>query len=205
MTTRARIQPRKVPRQSRAKATVDAIVAAAARILRDDGYERANVNRIAEVAGVSVGSLYQYFPSKDALVAAVMRWHNARMIEEFERDLASLAPLPLSEVVRGVVERTIASHRVDPALHRVIVEEVPKTGLLVRTPEFQDRFTQIVGAYFEFHRERLREMPVALATRILLTAVEAVVSELTCEGPAALDDPRLVAELTQLVLGYIRR
>jgi AcrR family transcriptional regulator len=205
MTARARTQPRKLPRQSRAKATVDAIVVAAARILRDDGYERANVNRIADLAGVSVGSLYQYFPSKEALVAAVMARHNARMIDAFEDGLADLATLPLPDAVRGVVVRTLAAYGSDRELHRVIVQEVPKTGLLARTEEFQERMRQIITAYFEFRSDELRPLPAALATRILLTSVEAVASELACDREGRLDDPSVVGELTALVLGYIRR
>jgi AcrR family transcriptional regulator len=60
----APINPRKTPRQARARATFDAILEAAARILVNEGYDRLNTNRIAEIAGVSVGTLYQYFPTK---------------------------------------------------------------------------------------------------------------------------------------------
>ena len=58
--------PRRRPRQARAQATVDAIVKATARVLVDEGYDRASTNRVALAAGVSIGSLYQYFPSKEA-------------------------------------------------------------------------------------------------------------------------------------------
>jgi AcrR family transcriptional regulator len=80
----AKRKPRKSPSQSRSKDTVDAIVAAATRILRERGYAQTNVNRVAERAGVSVGSLYQYFPSKEALVAEVARRHSTRMIDAFQ-------------------------------------------------------------------------------------------------------------------------
>src|SRR5437899_6576406 len=65
-------KPRKNASQDRSGATVDALVEATARILVREGFEKASTNRIAEIAGVSVGSLYQYFPSKEALVAAVI-------------------------------------------------------------------------------------------------------------------------------------
>ena len=61
--------PRRRPRQARAQATVEAIVKATSRVLIEEGYDRASTNRIAHAAGVSIGSLYQYFPSKEALVA----------------------------------------------------------------------------------------------------------------------------------------
>ena len=67
---------RKTPRQERARATVDAILMAAAHILKNEGSGHLTTNRIAEVAGVSIGSLYQYFPNKVAVVAALRERHN---------------------------------------------------------------------------------------------------------------------------------
>src|SRR3546814_9174202 len=64
--------PRKLPRQERSKATVEAILIAATQVLIEDGYERATTARVAERAGVSVGSLYQYFPNKEALVGTLV-------------------------------------------------------------------------------------------------------------------------------------
>ena len=72
MAKRTRTAPRKKPKQERSQATVDAILVATARVLCETGYDRASTNRIALAAGVSVGSLYQYFPSKEALVAALV-------------------------------------------------------------------------------------------------------------------------------------
>src|SRR5271170_1138813 len=75
------INPRKNASQKRSRATVDALVEATARILVRDGFDKASTNRIAEVAGVSVGSLYQYFPSKEALVAAVIDRHSQEIMQ----------------------------------------------------------------------------------------------------------------------------
>ena len=63
---------RKVPRQRRAVHTVDALLEAAALVLEEDGLEGFNTNAVARRAGASVGSLYQYFPSKDALTLALL-------------------------------------------------------------------------------------------------------------------------------------
>src|SRR5262245_52582831 len=120
----------------RSKATVDVIVVAAARILVKDGYERANVNAIAELAGVSIGSLYQYFPSKEALVAEVIKRHSAAMIEVFQQGLVDLAFLPLPDACRGVVRRALAAYAVDPALRRVIVTQVPNLAVFARIRDF---------------------------------------------------------------------
>ena len=75
MAQKLQINPRKLASQERSRATVDALLEATTRVLLKEGYDRASTNRIAEVAGVSIGSLYQYFPSKEALVAAVIDRH----------------------------------------------------------------------------------------------------------------------------------
>ena len=86
MARKLRTNPRKSASQERSRATVDALLEATARVLLKEGYDRASINRIAEVAGVSIGSLYQYFPSKEALVAAVIDRHT-REISEATRNV----------------------------------------------------------------------------------------------------------------------
>ena len=71
MSAKPSAGPRKQPKQERSQATVEAILTATAHILTEDGYDRLTTNRVAERAGVSIGSLYQYFPHKDALIFAL--------------------------------------------------------------------------------------------------------------------------------------
>ncbi|HQP19465.1 MAG TPA: helix-turn-helix domain-containing protein, partial [Phenylobacterium sp.] len=93
------ITPRKTPRQARAEATVEAIIEAAARILEREGLEAFNTNAIARQAGVSVGSLYQYFPGKDAVMAALIR----RESQAFARALEAALRTALSKSLAGAV------------------------------------------------------------------------------------------------------
>ena len=192
-----------MPRQSRSKATVDALLTAAARILKRDGYERASVNKIAELAGVSVGSLYQYFPSKEALVAAVIKRHSQQMIEVFSEGLVDLGHLPLNEAARGVVRRAFASYSVDPALRKVIIEQVPKVDIFRRTQEFDETLALMLRGYFEFHHAGLRPKNLDLAVKILMTSVEAISERIVRDDASLLDSEELIDEVTALVLGYV--
>ena len=128
MTRRPGKTPRKIASQKRSRATVDALIEATARILIKDGFARASTNRIAAAAGVSIGSLYQYFPSKEALVAAVIERH-AQELSQVGRDtFLKVASRPIEIAIRELVAAGINAHRVDPKLHRVLDEEVPRTG-----------------------------------------------------------------------------
>ena len=95
MARKPATKPRKAAAQQRSRATVNALVEATARILVKEGFDKASTNRIAEKAGVSVGSLYQYYPSKEALVAAVIDRHNREIMKVVRGALADAASLPI--------------------------------------------------------------------------------------------------------------
>jgi AcrR family transcriptional regulator len=203
MPKRARREPRKLPRQARSKDTVNSIVTAATRVLVRDGYERANVNAIADLAGVGIGSLYQYFPSKEALVAEVIKRHADKMLEVFQQDLAELAFLPMPEACRGIVRRAIAAYSVDPALRRVINRDMPGHGAFSRSRDFDQMLAELLRGYLAFQHTIVRPKNLDLAVKILTSAVEAVIVRVVADDPTLLGPEELVDELTRLILGYV--
>jgi AcrR family transcriptional regulator len=203
MASRRPREVRRIPRQERSRILVDAILTAGARVLAEDGYSRARTAKIARVAGVSEGSLYQYFPTKDALVIAVMRRHVDRMMAAFEDGLVELAFLPLREAVRGIVRRTLRAHAIDPALHRVLFQEVRGRGRLPFPADFDERLTMVIRGYLDFHRDEVRPADLDLAARLLKAAVEAVVNVLVADAGATFEIG--ADETTALVLGYLAR
>jgi AcrR family transcriptional regulator len=191
-------RPRKKPAQERSKETVRALVEAAARILEQEGYERAGVNKIAERAGVSVGSLYQYFPTKEALVAAVAKKLEGEMLAVFEDGLQDDALLPFDEAIRAVVVRTVRAFRVNPRLRQVIIDELPEN--VIGSSDFDTWFAEALAFYFEMHKGKVRPRDTRLAVALLMAAVEAGAKVAALRG-----DPEqaVVDELTHLVRGYI--
>src|SRR5690348_3170295 len=174
MARRPATKPRKVATQARSRATVAALVEATARILVSEGFDKASTNRIAEVAGVSVGSLYQYFPSKEALVLAVIQRHNRDIMQVVGGVLDEVGGLPVDQAVRRLVAMAIEAHLVDPQLHCVLSEQIPRTRRLenVDAPnrEAQAHFT----AYLRSRRDELQISDVDVAAFICATAIEAV-------------------------------
>src|SRR6187402_989976 len=128
MYRQVKTKPRKRPRQERSKATVETILAATARVLVKKGFDGLTTNAVADQAGVSIGSLYQYFPSKESLVSALIDQHIECMNASILSELTRLAGLPMAQLVRAIVELTIRAHAIDPELHRVLTEQVPRIG-----------------------------------------------------------------------------
>ncbi len=114
------VNPRKKPRQARAQATVDAILQAAAHILVEQGFEGFNTNAVAERAGVSVGSLYQYFPNKDAIIAEMVRAKRARLLGGLRAAEAAHRQAALLEVLTALVAATIAHQEGWPQLSQAL-------------------------------------------------------------------------------------
>jgi AcrR family transcriptional regulator len=203
MAHRARTIPRKKPSQERSKATVDAILAATARVLVRDGYDRASTNRVALAAGVSVGSLYQYFPSKEALVAGLIERHSAEMIAVLEAQFEAFADAPLEVGAREIVGAMLAAHAVDPSLHRVLIEQVPRIGRLERVSDFERRTAELLRAALERRREELRPKNLDLAVFVVVHAVEAITHAAVLTRPETLRDTALRDEIAALVLRYL--
>jgi AcrR family transcriptional regulator len=125
--TRTRKAPRKKPRQQRSRATLEAVLTAAIQVFETHGYAAGTTNRIAERAGVSVGTLYQYFSNKEAIAVALLERH----MEEAMRRLHDWAarslsePRSLRETLRIFVEGMIELHAVGPRLQHILLEETP--------------------------------------------------------------------------------
>ena len=199
--------PRKHASQERSRATVVALIEATARILVREGFEKASTNRIAREAGVSIGSLYQYYPSKEALVAAVIDRHNQQRMQVVRDALAEVAALPVEKAVRRLVAIAIEAHRIDPKLHRVLTEQIPRTGRLKNVETFSRETYALVQAYLEAHRHELRAVDPELAAFVCATSIEALTHAMVLHRSDTLSDKAaatLVDEATHLLVRYLR-
>src|SRR6202167_1918320 len=105
---------RREPQQRRARETVEAVLDAVVRILKREGFEAVTANRVAEVAGVSIGSVYQYFPDKRAIFAALHERHIQEIDRLVEAKLMEHAASPLDTLMRAMVEAMVDAHTSDP-------------------------------------------------------------------------------------------
>lgn len=204
---RPQTNPRKTASQRRSRLTVDALIEATARVLIKEGYERASTNKIAAMAGVGIGSLYQYFPSKEALVAAVIERHTQQLSQVVHNALLKVAGQPIEIGMRELVAAAIEAHRVDPKLHRVLAEETPRIGRLESIELVERNYQTLLRGYLEAHRSEVEVDDLDLAAFVLVTTVEALTHSAVLRRPDILDDEMaggFVDEVARLVLRYLR-
>ena len=196
-------EPRKLPNQARARATVTAILDATARILAEDGFEAVNTNRVAEVAGVSVGSLYQYFPNKGALVGAVAVRHTEAMAAVIAAGVHAAADGDLPGLVKALIRSTIQAHAANPKLRRAIIEELPRIGRPARIAELKRGIHQSVVALLTARRSRIKVKDIPMAAFVIVNTVEHLTHAAELASYSARDLAQLERELNDFILAYL--
>ncbi|MFH8344370.1 TetR/AcrR family transcriptional regulator [Streptomyces sp. NPDC018045] len=196
------LQPRKQPRQARAEATRQRILTAAAHVFAEYGYAAGTTNRIAERARVSIGSLYQYYPNKDAILAELLTRHLDAGMAAAGRHQDEALPDSLEEILRLFVRTSIGNHLDDPALLRVMAEQGPRSPeLLDKISRHQRERTAYAHELFAHHPE-VRVEDTYVATRLVVTTIELTVHQLLA-APDPVAATRLENELVAMLTGYL--
>ncbi|MBA2404448.1 MAG: TetR/AcrR family transcriptional regulator, partial [Bdellovibrionales bacterium] len=115
---------RKEPNQERAIDTMDSIIKATAHILEKEGFEKTSTNKIAAKAGVSIGSLYQYFPTKDSILALMMDRYMKSEIEMIDRVLKEKSSRTLEETIRDLLVAIMRSKKVSKRFTKIFAQKL---------------------------------------------------------------------------------
>jgi AcrR family transcriptional regulator len=175
------------------------VLDAAARVLAEHGYARGTTNRIAEAAGLSVGSLYQYFPNKDAVLAELVRRH-----VQAGADVLAQLPVdgPLEDLLSAAVRALAGLHREDQRLHRVLFEQAP------RPADVLEDLHRAEAAYVALLAARLAADPTVraadpeVAARLVVWTLESLVHRAAAAG--RLDDPGLLDDVVAMLVSHLR-
>jgi AcrR family transcriptional regulator len=197
-------EPRKSPRQQRSRATVERILDTAARIFDERGYRATTTNHVAEQAGVSVGSLYQYFPNKDALLVALAERHLEEVTERFGHRLLALrdeAP-PVADVVRSLIGLT-AELNDTSRLHAILFSDCPRTpALAARLDAFMDGLVSEVAHHLE--RTGVGGPDPIRRAHLLVAAADAAVHQVVLAAPPGPDRTAAIDDLVRLIIGGVQ-
>lgn len=196
---------RKPPQQPRSRATVSAILDAAIRVLEREGSEGATTSRVAEVAGVSVGTLYQYFSNRDAIIDALQDREFARATETINRVLlgGAASPVPDRQLAQVVIEELLKLYRAAPALHRLLAVEGLRVADSERVQAFDLRMVTLIRSYLSLAGAALVRKNLDAAAFVVYQSVRATMLGYLLEEPAGVNDAAIVEELSSMLTAYL--
>ena len=198
------VSRRKSPKQQRALATADAIVQATQQIIVKDGYKAATTNRIAETAGVSVGSLYQYFPNKQAIVRTLIQetvTNAAVRVRGTLRDLME----PLEPALRQIMTMLLEVYKENDFILFHILDEVPELKEYTQNLAIEIYTHSTNLAFLEQHQHELKVRD--LKTSLLLIE-RATIHSIECyldKNPTNITEEQFIDELTRMALNYLAK
>ena len=194
------------PRQERSRRTVEAIVEAAARILDETSFERTSTNRIARVAGVGIGSLYQYFPGKDAIAESLVRRLAADDLARLRANIAATRGEPLEARLEAVIRLGFEPIATRPRLFVFVFTHLPALGLLPVARALERDVAEEVRRLFDEHRDELPGVDTRIASVVSIGGLRGALIALSHQAPEALEQTdRLADMLVDVMLGYIAR
>ena len=199
MTTAESNLTRREPKQQRSRRTVDDVLEAVQLVVKRHGTQAITTNRIAEAAGVSVGSLYQYFPDKRAILTALHDRHVDDVRQVIEQTTAACASAPLEEFTRELVHGLVNVHADIAELHEVVSSAVPESAVGFRNA-LHDTFGRVLSRADQ-DRYSLDETERLLF--VLPRMVESLVHGAPYHARAALSRDGAASEAIRTVLVYI--
>ncbi|MBX2805161.1 MAG: TetR/AcrR family transcriptional regulator [Hyphomicrobiales bacterium] len=182
---------------------VETILEATQKLLGEIGFEAANTTRVAERAGISIGSLYQYFPDRDAIIAELRRRHHTHASATMVKAFADAEDMPLETAVRRLVWAVVDLHRHDPELHRILSEVVPPWV------NFESRHTlqaDIEAAQQRWLKAISMQISIAdinIAGMIFRELVESTIHAAVLHGPSSRVDDT-AEEVSRMIIAYLR-
>jgi len=194
---------RRTPRQRRSRVIVSAIVEAGRRLLESEGPRALTTNRIAERAGVSIGSLYRYFPNKQAIVAAIYEGETGREVEGIRASASwAIEEIPLREALAALVDYQLDRHRRLIELGRDFYREHHRDfslGPRVGAEAVERRLRDLLLR----HGDAVRVRDPSQAAFLLARGISAIVRRAVDERPEKLRETAFRDELVDLVLAYV--
>jgi len=182
---------------------LEAIVQAAAQLLTDVGFEALTTARVAERAGVSVGSLYQYFPNKQALAAAVVDHYADKFEAAFVEAVVTPVHDTLEETIDALIEVALVAHPHDPKLHRALNELAPRYRA-EKVREVGDRIAATVKGELARHRQEIApDLDLGEAAALIETLLENVVHRAVERHPVSVRGERAIGQCHRMIMAYL--
>ncbi|MDA9793101.1 TetR/AcrR family transcriptional regulator [Bacteriovoracaceae bacterium] len=202
-----KVEPRKQANQDRAKFTVDSIIEATTLLLKEKGLKKLTTNKIVDKAGVSIGSLYQYFPGKEAILAIVMERQFKKDLAKFKVKLDSLTPEEFT--LKEAVHEAVVFFMKDFSAQSSVYKELMFSILTIKSLKFTLKHDQLMEEYLadfikRFKKEVREDLDLAFFTFFIQYTVKGLKLGMTFSNKDNLVD-KTIEQLTVIIYGHVKK
>lgn len=202
MVRKTQISPRKSPKQGRSRSLVGTILTATTRILETGGYAKVTTNKIAELAGVSIGSVYQYFPSKEALVGAILDQQIERNQKRFEAKLKEADGKSFDELIKIMVQAAADTYLGNRKIMSILFEQAPQLQKTEHVLKVRKHVTAQLKQVLERYKGEVRPKNLDAAVFVSVNAALGVFQMMLLSYPDGIKESELVREVSVLIRRY---
>ena len=196
---------RRYPRQRRARDTVDTILEAAGEVIADRGWPKTTTNHIAQRAGVSIGSVYQYFPNKESILVALMERHLLLVQPIVQEALEAMDDerVPVARGLELLFKRLVEMHAREPRLNRILAEQVPLPPVVEKMHAAGEQSIALRIADALRRRRDTRSDDALAMAHVLAQATESLSKWLVHHAPETLDKDAYVRQAVRMLAGFV--
>ncbi|MCV0424280.1 MAG: TetR family transcriptional regulator [Roseibium sp.] len=194
---------RRRPKQLRSRMMVEVTIEAARQVFAEHGFEAATTNQIAARAGISIGSLYQYFPNKDALILEVQKAHHGEVLSVIRAAMDRSRNQPLKTAIRTIIGANLNLHLRTPQLHAAFEEWIPTQSRHVDRDSFQNEMAKTIGDFLASRPEIPNNSNLDSLIFVIMNMVRSIMHAAVQDNKAHHDRDRILTHLSDSILGCL--
>jgi AcrR family transcriptional regulator len=199
------VTPRKRPEQERSRTTVAHILAASTQILQQQGLEFFNTNKVAQKAGISIGSLYQYFPNKEAIISALLERYVQKQFELIETEMQKMKGKNLRTTIAALVKVQLESKKKNSRFNKFIAETLFRIDGLKHMQKIDDKIADYLKQFVLPFKDELRDGDIDWMIFNMIHIMKILPVSVIFHPTFEIEDPKFEEELVELFFGYLKK
>ena len=204
MTTEKSFKPRKRPQQDRSKITNNAILEATTHILSEKGYDKLTTNRIAKKAGISIGSLYQYYPNKESIISELISRSYQQDRDFIESKLSELKEAPIETTVKRLIHALMERCDSNLIVAKALREQIPRVEWTNKVRKTTSYLENMIFDLLKLRHSTVNDNHLKKVAFIVVHTIDGIVNEALFTRPEWLSDKEFRNSACHMIKRYIQ-
>jgi AcrR family transcriptional regulator len=200
----SRFSVRKGPRQERSRVTVESIMQATLELIAKDGFHTLTTTKIAERAGISVGSLYEYFPNREAILLSLYESTSSRVANVARKVIVDILDMPIEKGIPKSIEALLVVHGANRLILLDMVTEMPELKLITHPISYDSLMRSAISTYLQHFGVQMTPKELERRLFFIKQIVMGCIRQYLQHPPSRLSRREFVDDLSRILVPYIK-